>query len=286
MSTPTIDQAFLMQFGSDVHVAFQRQGSKVRGTVRARSFGQADKHRFQRYGKGGRPKQKARHAEIVPQNTKHDFVDLQMADYYNGEYVDSMDLLKTNIEERQLVANAQAYSHGRETDVILFAAMEANPGANDFGGARKYASSVAQTLTKDLVLAISEDFNLRDIPDDGMRFTQTHPKVWTKLMGIAEFVNRDYLPESELPWKGGMVAKRWAGWAWLPHSGVPTDANGDAKTFFYHKTVVGHGVLQELKTDVTWQGTRQAWFIATSMSQAAVVIDNAGCLEVAIDITP
>ncbi|WP_448191903.1 phage capsid protein [Azospirillum sp. sgz301742] len=284
MTTPSIDDAFIMQFGADVKVAYQRTGSKVRGTVRARNFGPAEKTRFQRYGKRGMPTTKARHAEITPQNALHDHIDLTMVDYYDGEYIDALDLLKTNIDERQLCAQAQSYAHGRKTDDILFTAMGAaaltkgTPG----GGLLKYASSVAQTLNTALALALMEQFNSDDVPDDGRRFWQTSPDMWTKLMGLQEFTRMEYIPQSELPFQGGMVAKRWLNFAWMPHSGLPKNGSSKTRSFVYHSSAVGHGILQELKPDITWQGTRQAWFIATSMSQAAVTIDNIGGYEVVI----
>lgn len=284
MAAPTIDQAFIMQFGADVHVAYQRQGSKARGTVRYRSFGPGEKTRFQRYGKRGMPTTKARHAEITPQNGVHDYVDLTMADYYDGEFIDELDLLKTNIDERQLCASAQAYSHGRKTDDIIFSAMyaAANTKGVAGGGALKYASSVAQTLNVALPLALMEQFNTDDVPDDGRRFWQTSPDMWTKLMAIDQFTKMDYIPESDLPFKGGMVAKRWLNFAWMPHSGLAKDGSSKTRSLVYHFSGVGHGVLKELDTDITWQGTRQATFIATSMSQAACVIDNTSVYEVVI----
>ena len=285
MTQSTIDQAFIMQFGADVKIAYQRTGSKVRGTVRQRAFGPGDKYRFQRYGKRGMPTTKARHAEIVPQHAQHDYIDVQPLDYYDGEYIDEMDLLRTNIDERALCSQAQGYAHGRKTDDILFQQMGAAAVAKGTpgGGLQKYASSVAQTLNVALVLAVMENFNTDDVPDDGRRFWQTSPDMWTKLMGLDQFTRMEYIPQSELPFQGGMVAKRWLGFAWMPHSGLPKDGSNKTRSFVYHSSAVGHAILSELKTDITWQGTRQAWFLATKMSMAAVTIDNIGGYEVVIN---
>ena len=51
MST-TIDQAFIKQFEREVHEAYQRQGSKLRNTVRTISDVNGSSAVFQKVGKG------------------------------------------------------------------------------------------------------------------------------------------------------------------------------------------------------------------------------------------
>ncbi len=51
MST-TIDQAFIKQFEREVHEAYQRQGSKLRNTVRTISNVNGSSAVFQKVGKG------------------------------------------------------------------------------------------------------------------------------------------------------------------------------------------------------------------------------------------
>lgn len=285
MTTPTIDNAFITQFGADVQEAYQRQGSKLRGFVRHRSFQPGEKTRFQAIGSGVATT-KTRHGDITPMNLQHRYIDVTMADYYAGEYVDKLDLLRTNIDERMLIANAEAYAHGRKTDEVIFTALHASYTStiNTATGARKYSSSTAQTFTAGLVHLINEDFNGGDVPDDGGRTWVVGVKTWTKLMGVEEFVNADYVGFDQLSYKGGLTVKDWNGWRWVTHSGMPVDGSSDERTIAFHKSAVGHAVLQEVSTDVTWQGTKQAWFIASAMSQGAGVVDATGALEVVIDV--
>ena len=44
-------------------------------------------------------------------------------DYYAGDWFDQLDALKTNIDERQVIANAGAYALGRKTDDLIIAAL-------------------------------------------------------------------------------------------------------------------------------------------------------------------
>lgn len=284
MATPSIDTAFIQHFGADVHEAYQRQGSKLRNTVRNRVFGPGEKTRFQKVGKGSATT-KTRHGKIPPMNLPHDHVDLTVADYYSGEFVDSLDLLKTNIDERMVVANAMAYAHGRNTDEIIMAEFYKAAGA---GGAPKHNSSTAVamgTTTPDLPLAIQRTLNAADVPDDGNRWWIVGPKSWERLMKIDQFVRSEFIG-GDLPYPSGVTAKRWLGFNWMTHSGINEDGTGDERTMVYHQSAIGLGVIQELKTDVTWQGQEAAWFIACAMSMGTKLIDANGCLEVVVDVTP
>ena len=49
--TNTIDQAFIKQFETEVHMAYQRMGSKLRNTVRTTNV-KGSSARFQKIGAG------------------------------------------------------------------------------------------------------------------------------------------------------------------------------------------------------------------------------------------
>ena len=98
----TIDTAFIKQFESDVHLAYQRMGSKLRNTVRTANAS-ASVVRFQKMGSGVATT-KSRNGNVTPMELAHTTVEATMTDYYAPEYIDKLDELKTNINERQAVA--------------------------------------------------------------------------------------------------------------------------------------------------------------------------------------
>ena len=104
----TIDQAFIKQFESEVHLAYQRMGSKLRNTVRTSSVS-ASVARFQKIGTGS-ASTKSRNGSVTPMELAHTNVEVTMADYYAAEYIDKLDELKTNINERQAIAKSAAAS--------------------------------------------------------------------------------------------------------------------------------------------------------------------------------
>ena len=98
MST-SVDTAFVTQFEREVHEAFQRESSKLRETVRLKTSVVGSSTTFQVVGKGTATT-KSRHGVITPMNASHTAVPCTVADFYAGEWIDKLDELKINIDER------------------------------------------------------------------------------------------------------------------------------------------------------------------------------------------
>ena len=198
--------------------------------------------------------------------------------FYAGDWIDHLDELKTNIDERQVIANAGAYALGRKTDEMIITAL---------GTASTNTIADANIgLTKDKVLEAFETFGEADIPDDGQRFAIIGWKQWSDLLQIEEFVNADYIGEGALPYANITQAKMWLGTTWIPHSGLPIDVNDIRECYFYHKTAIGHAVGSDIETDITWHGDRAAHFVNNMMSQGSTLIDGTGVVTIGCDETP
>lgn len=129
MST-TVEQSFSRQFEAEVHLAYQRMGSKLRNTVRTKDGIKGSSTTFQKVGKGT-ASTKARHGKVPVMNIDHVPVEISLQDYYAGDWVDALDEIKLRHDERSVVANAGAYALGRKTDELLIAAMETTPASQD-----------------------------------------------------------------------------------------------------------------------------------------------------------
>lgn len=271
MST-SIDQAFVKQFEREVHAAYQRQGSKLRPTVRTKTNVRGSSTVFQKVGKG-MAGTKARHSMVPVMTVNHENVEAVLVDYYAGDWVDRLDELKTNIDERQVLANAGAFALGRKTDQLIVEALA--QASNSVG-------SQSEGLTKQKVLAAFELLGQHEVPDDGQRYAVIGWKQWSDLLVLPEFASAQFVGDEQLPWRGSQ-AKIWLGTLWIAHSGLPIEG-GVRTCFWYHKSAVGHAVGQDVTTDITWHGDRAAHFVANWMSQGAVLIDADGvvkmpCLE-------
>ena len=266
MST-SIDQAFVKQFEREVHEAYQRQGSKLRGTVRVKTGVIGGATVFQRVGTAA-AQTKGRHAMVPVTGLEHSAVEIPLVDFYVGEWIDKLDELKTNIDERQVLAHAGAFALGRKTDDLIVQAL--------LGGTRTIGDGTSG-LTKAKVLQAFEELGTAEVPDDGQRFAIIGWRQWSDLLDLQEFASAEFVGDDQLPWRG-IQAKRWLGTTWLPHSGLPLTA-GVRTCFWYHRSAVGHAIGQEITSDITWHGDRAAHFVANSMSQGAGLIDPAGVVK-------
>ncbi|MCS6890079.1 MAG: phage capsid protein [Rhodovarius sp.] len=270
----TIDQAFIKQYAAEVHEAYQRQGSKLRPTVRSKTGVRGASTVFQRIGRGSAAA-KLRNGIVPVMNIDHAPVECFLQDHYAGDWIDRMDELKINHDERAVIANAGAYALGRKTDELIIAALDTtdNEAVGDQAG-----QTDNDGLTRNKVLLAFEKLGQADVPDDGQRFAVVGWKQWSELLTIPEFAHADYAGPEELPWKGGTQAKKWLGALWIPHSGL-TKVGNLRYCYFYHRTAVGHAVASEVVTDITWHGDRAAWFVNSMMSQGAVLIDPQGAVR-------
>lgn len=277
MST-SIDNAFIKQFEREVHEAYQRQGSKLRNTVRTVTDVNGSSTIFQKVGKGT-ASTKATHGMVPVMNLDHTNVECTLQDYYAGDWVDRLDELKTNIDERQVIAAAGANALGRKSDEMIVNALNT--------ASTNIITDANTGLTKDKILTAFETFGESDIPDDGQRFAVVGWKQWSDLLKIEEFVNADYIGQNNLPYVGAVTqAKMWLGTIWVAHSGLPVDANDIRSCFYYHKTAIGHASGSDVQTDVTWHGDRAAHFVNNMMSQGACLIDQDGVVVINCDETP
>jgi hypothetical protein len=269
-----ISDAFIKQFESEVHVAFQRMGSKLRGTVRTKTNITGDSVRFQKFSKGTAG-QKNRHGNVPLMSVDHSYVEATLSDYYAADFVDRLDELKINIEERQLLAQAGAAALGRKTDDIILTAMDGATLTLTEGG----TVGLATAASRSKIETVFRTFGDNDVPDDGRRYWQIGPTQWIDLLQQTAFASADYVGDSDLPFKGGAVAKNWMSFTFLQHSGLPKTGN-IRKTFAYHSLAVGHAIGADVRTEINYVPEKVSNLITSYMSMGSVLIDPTAIYEV------
>lgn len=266
MAAPSIDTAFVKQFESEVHLAYQRMGAKMGMTVRNKTNVKGESTTFQKLG-SGTAGTKTRHGQVPILNLAHTNVECTIGDYYAGEYVDKLDELKIEHDERDVAAKSIAAALGRKSDALVVAAADTTSNTTATAGA----------LTEGKVEEIFEYFGNNDVPDDGDRYLWVSPQGWTDLMGITSFASADYVGADDLPFKGNrMTAKNWYTFTIMIHSGL-TKAGAIRNSLAWHKTALGRAVQQEPYTDITWQGKEQSNLVVGGMAEGACLIDSTGC---------
>ena len=261
----TIDTAFIKQFETEVHMAYQRMGSKLRNTVRTANV-TGSTVRFQKIGTA-EATTKSRNGNVTPMELAHTNVEATMADFYAAEYIDKLDELKININERQAVAQSAAAALGRKTDSLLITAMDS--GANS-----TQIHDTSSAVEKADLLSVFETFGTANIPEDGQRYIAMHPKGFADLFLITEFASSDFVGDQNLPYAGGMTMKEFLGFKIFSTSAVAA-----GKSMCYHTTAVGLGINSDVQTEVNYVAEKVSHLATSMMSMGAVVIDDNGNYE-------
>ena len=262
----TIDQAFIKQFETEVHMAYQRMGSKLRNTIRSTNVS-GSTARFQKIGTGS-ASTKSRNGNVTPMELAHTNVEVSMSDFYAAEYIDKLDELKTNINERQAVTQSAAAALGRKTDELIITAMDA--GANS-----TQIHDTGSALEKADLLSLFETMGTADVPEDGQRYLAMSPAGYADLFAINEFASSDFVGPQNLPFAGGMTMKEFLGFKIFSTSAV-----SGGKNFAYHTTAVGIGVNSDVQTEVNYVAEKVSHLATSMMSMGAVAIDDNGIYEV------
>jgi len=265
-----ISDAFVKQFESEVHMAYQRWGSKLGMTVRRKNNVVGTSTTFQKVGKGA-ASQKSRHGNVPTMSIDHTPIECTLADYYAADYIDKLDELKINHDERMVAARSGAAALGRTTDDLITTAMDGTSNATAAG---------ATGLTQTKIETVFKYFGDNDVPDDGFRFWPVSPAGWIDLLAWAPFTQAEYMGYDDLPYKGGMTAKRFFSFVWFGHSGLPISGS-DRKSFAYHATAVGTASGLDVSTEINYVPEKVSHLVNSMMSLGAVLIDEIGCYEVA-----
>jgi hypothetical protein len=248
----SITNAFITQFEAEVHMAYQRMGSKLKSLVRTVNGVSGESVKFQKVGTG-EATSKARHAEVVAMNISHTNVTATLADFYASDYVDKLDELKTNIDERSVVANNAAYAAGAQ------------------GG------TVATDMNVDKFQEMQALFGTNDVPDDGQRYWAIGPNQWSNLLDDDQWSRMEYIGSNELPFSGmNYTAKKFLGFLVFVHSGLDTSGSTDRHTIAWHKSSMGLGVGSEVRTEVNYIPEKVSHLMTSYLSMGSILIDTNG----------
>ena len=284
MST-SIDTAFITSYEAKVHQVFQRQAAFLKEAVRAKDNVVGSTAVFQKIGKGTATT-KSRHGTITPMNQTHTAPSCTIADFYAGDWVDKLDESKTNINERDAIAEGGAMALGRKVDDQITTVLDTTT-----------QTAVTITVTsKAAILAGALEFAENawdnDVPNDGNVFAVITPRLWSQFMLNEQFSRSEFVRSDGMAWTTGPAMgtkwKDWMGIKWKMQTGLPGAGTASAKGWIWHKNALGYAVAaaagnisgnQAVAADITWHGDRAAHFVNHFMSGQACMIDDTGVIE-------
>lgn len=273
MAYNTIDVSFIQEFETGVHLAYQRMGSYLRNSVRFRS-GVKSQTTYQKMGTGTAT-QKARNGDVPPMNLSHTNVTVILQDWFAGEWIDDLDMLRVNHDEMMAAQESGARALGRQTDAQIVAAANTS-------------TSVVNETTNGATLAwamsLMQSYGINDVPEgDADRFVVIDYVNWGKLMTIDQFNRLSYVGNTNVLTEGA-VAKRWLGFSWMPFSGIPTTPGPNAPCISYHRSSIGMAVGADVQSTIQYYNHKDSHFVLNKMQMNSVLIDARGCFTHSLKI--
>ncbi|MEQ9487465.1 MAG: phage capsid protein [Alphaproteobacteria bacterium] len=273
-----IANSFVRQYERDVHDEFQRMGTLLLNGVRHQKNVVGKSTTFQKIGKGA-ASTKARHGVVSPMNQDHTAIECAIQDFYAGDWVDKMDLQKSEVEERNAVAVSGAYAIGRKIDELIIDQLDTTS-----------QTPVSWTVTsaatvRNSMLAMVQALWANDVPQDGQVWGALTPAAWALALTVEEFASGDFVGNQKLPFALPQETRAWLGVKWVMHTGLTGVGTNAAKVFVWHKNAVGFAQNGQVDVDISWHGDRAAYFVNHMVGGGACLIDDQGVIEGSLDDT-
>ena len=234
----TIDSTFTVEYKSDLLIAKQDMGGVLAPLCRPGTI-DGKTARWNTFGTFVATT-KARNAYLTPQDPDHDEVLAHISDRYVASVIDDLDLLKTNVDERAAHAGGHMYAIRRAQDDMITDTLW-NSGAVDLGPGDGVSLSV------DHMLALLQDMDEDEVPNDGQRFVCVSSPVFNQMIRFPEFSEAEYIGTDGIFGKQAVTAKQWMGATWLTYHGTPRSADGATR------------LARPLKKQPSYAADKAAW---------------------------
>lgn len=259
--------SFIDQFTTEIHNAFQQTESKLVGAVRCHRNIVGSTYQFQTLG-AVTANTKARNAAVTGLDPAHAKVPVTLADYYAPIYLDKLDEIKTNLNLRQDYVNASVGAINRALDdIIITAATAGTTTTTTTAGGMTYAK-IVEALTY---------LNTNNV-DETDRFLVLSPAALGHMLSEIKLTSSDYASLQAV--MSGQISQA-LGFKWIMSSRLPI-ATTTRTCFAYNKSAVGLAVGQDVTTEVNYIPEKASWLVNSMLSAGAVMIDNAGLVEIAV----
>lgn len=290
--TATIDQHFIRDYDADAHMAFQRGGSFLRNAVRVKEGIEGKSTTFQVLGKGS-ASTKARGGDIPDMNATASNVECVLTDLYAAQHIDVLDELKTNVDERMLMAKTGASALGRSVDDQITAKMSLTTQTAVVLPATPNSATVRKFL-----LELVKGLDANDVdPAVGNRYAALTANMWALAETVEQFSSIDYVSSSGMPFVDGKPSggrwRLWNGVLWGMHNGLPGAGTATAECFAWDKNAVGHasqrvpgsgpmdveGMTQIITARVDYDTQKGGHKVLNAISSGACLIDDTGVIK-------
>jgi len=263
-----------IEFDSLVKAEYQSRGFLLRDTVRMRYDVIGNQIDFRKVGQL-QAVQTAYLASVTIQDPGYTKATATLLKYTCPSAVDSVQELTVNFDTKMENALLVSDALGRRSDQISIDALEADPGTT--------IVDAGTNFNYDKYTEVMQNFDENAVPLSD-RFIAMSANNLRSLMQEDQFVSTFYTQNRILD-KG--FIREYLGFnviiiPTMAEGGLPKTGN-IRKAFAWHKQAVGMGIGHNFRTEINYLPRETSWLVNGIFSSGAVVIDNAGVVEIDCD---
>lgn len=260
MSYGIISNAFVAKYKTNLELALQQMGSKLRPAVTFESLDSSEKTKVKSFvAPRTAQKVESRHQDVNYVDSQIDAAWIISNPFYDAQLLDKADLLRTNIDVQGpfIQAQAEAISRAQDDEIIaaLFADRYTGKTGSDvttFDSNQNVAVNVgagsATGLNLDKLKAVSKMFRKNEVDlDREPIWMAISAEQHEDLLSVTQAVSLDYGTKPVL--EDGRI-KGFMGINFIITERLPVDANSYRRCFAWTKSGVCFGALQDLYTSV------------------------------------
>ena len=286
----SVSNSFITMWSDDVKQAYQQTTSKLVDSVRVVRNVTGSTYKFHKLSKGGSIKNKARFEDITAMSdsskslsgsgvytggtAQNSVITATLNNFHSGEYIDDLDMFKTNIDLRSTFATSIAGALSRAVDQEIIDALDASTPTNI-----KTTAQGANGLNKASLLEVHEALNALDVPSMD-RVLLVSPAALTDILTDTTLVSSD----------NGIITNQALATGYIPSifgfrivvSNLLTADSVVRKCYAFQKDSVGLALAQDIQARIDYIAHKASHLVLGTMSGGATVIDADGVVEIQV----
>lgn len=289
-----VSPAFVKQFESEVHQAYQEEGDKLAGTVRKKTGVVGKAVDFPVYGKGAAVDRGASASDVPVMGTGATMPSVPLVKKIAADYSDVFDEAQLNFDDRQELAKAIGYAIRRcEDQMIIDACANSNttmvvPANFDDG------STDSPFSVKKLKRAVRY-MNEKGVPRNERYLAYTPGGLDSMLddqkVGSVDYNNVKALVDGDVDTYMGvkfiMISDEQVtvdGGATIK-TGMPGIGTVNRKYYLYHRAAIGYANGIDKKVMSDWVAQKASYLVQCHLFAGAGAIDKDGIVEINVKET-
>lgn len=199
------------------------------------------------------------------------FKDLEkigLTDYYTGDWIDDLDELNYNFDERKVVSNCFAYSLWRQGEELII---------EELNKVRNIIPQDKSSITIEKIEKAKEILNKNNPHLKRKLFGVISIHQWNELMEIDSFRGAKFVTDNDN--KFGELSRIWMGINWFVDNRLPLNKH-TRSCFIYCQNSIGFAFGNTVKGEVNYHPEKNSNFVSICLKMGIKTINSADIVKI------